>query len=79
MHIIKLVINTQYNYYITNKCPLDECNTEENLEVNGLHYFLFENKTVKRYVQWPVLVHSPPGRHTDNKYPVNSFQRSQFF
>jgi hypothetical protein len=79
MHIIKLIINTQYNYYISNKCLIDECNTEENLEVAGLHYFLFGNKTVKRYVQWSELVQSPPGRHVNNKYPVDSLQRSQFF
>jgi len=29
------MINILYNYYITNKGLLEECNKEENLEVTG--------------------------------------------
>jgi len=32
----KSIINTQNNYYVSNKGHLDECDTEENLEVTGL-------------------------------------------
>jgi hypothetical protein len=60
-------------YYISNKGLLEECDKEENVEINGgCYYFLFEKKTVKRFVQCHVFAQSPPGRHSKDKYPVKT-------
>ena len=44
----------------------------------GCYHFLFDKKTVKRFVQCHVFAHSPSGRHPNDKYPVNTSHISQF-
>jgi hypothetical protein len=49
------IINAQYNY-ISNKGLLEECTKEETVAVTeDCHCFLFENNTVKHFVQCPVF------------------------
>jgi len=41
-----------YNFYVSNKGLLEECDKEENMEVTGgCFYFLSEKNIVKRFVQ----------------------------
>jgi len=44
----------------------------------GHSHFLFEEKTVKRTVQRHVFTQSPPVRHPNDIYPVNTSHRSRF-
>jgi hypothetical protein len=78
------IINALYNYYISNKVLLAECDKEENVEVtvagsnSGCCYFLLKKKIVKRFAQCHVFAQSPPGRRPIDKYPVNTSHRSRF-
>jgi len=42
------------------------------------YYLLFEKKVVKRFVQCRLVAQSPPGRHSNDKYPVNTLHHSRF-
>ena len=44
----------------------------------GCYYFLFEKQTVNCSVQCHVFAQSPPSRHPNDKYPVNTSQRFRF-
>jgi hypothetical protein len=44
----------------------------------GCYCFLFEKKTLKRFVQCHVLAQSPPRRRPHVKYRINTSQRSSF-
>ena len=65
--------NINYNYYISNEVLPEECDEEENVATGGCFYFLFENKTVKHFVQ------SPPGRRPIDKYPVSTSHHIKMF
>ena len=45
---------------------------------SGCYYFLHKKKIVKRFVQCHVFARSPPNRHPNDKYPVNTSQRFRF-
>ena len=64
-------------YFIYNKGHFEECDKEENVEVMGYYYLLFEQKIVKRFVHCHISAQSPPDRHPSDKYPVNTSHRSQ--
>jgi hypothetical protein len=69
--------NAKYNYYIFNKCLLEECGKGENMAVTAAATtFCLNKKTVKRSVQCHVFAHSPPDRRPNDKYPVNTSHRS---
>jgi hypothetical protein len=60
LYVLNYVVNAQYNYYISNKGLLKECDKEENVAVTGdCYYFLFETKIVKRSVQCHALLQPP--------------------
>jgi hypothetical protein len=42
----------------------------------GCYYFMFQKKTVKRFVQCHVFAQSPPGRLSGDKCPVQSTLRT---
>jgi hypothetical protein len=44
----------------------------------GSYYFLFEKKTVKRFVQCHVFTQSSPGWYCNDKYSVNTSPCSRF-
>jgi len=44
----------------------------------GCYCFLFEKKTPKRSVQCHIFAQSPPGRHPNDKYSVNTLHRYRF-
>jgi len=66
--IIKYIINTRYNYFISDKVLHEECDKKDNMEVTGgCYHFLFEKRTVKRSVQCHVFAQSPTGPHPNDK------------
>ena len=75
------MINSYCNYYIIflNKDLLEECHKEQNVAVAGLLQLLpVQRKNVKRSVLCHVLAQSPPGRRSNDKYPVNTSHRSDW-
>jgi hypothetical protein len=44
----------------------------------GCYYFLFEKKTVKRFVQCHAFAQSSPHRRPNDKYAVTTSHRSRF-
>jgi len=60
--IITFSIKTSSRNAIRKKCGSNWC----------FYYFLFETKTVKLSVQCHVFAQSPPDRHPNDKYPVNT-------
>ena len=70
------VINVQYNYHISNKGLLEECNKEKMWQKLVLLLLPVQKKIVKRSAQCHVLVQSPPGLRPKDKYPVNTSNRS---
>ena len=71
-------INVRYNYYVSNKGLLEKWDKEENVEVTEAANTSHLKKTVKRFVQCHILAQSPPGRHPNDKYPVNTPHHSRF-
>jgi hypothetical protein len=80
MHIIyNYIINVYYNYYICNKDLLEERDKQQNMAVTGAATVSCSKEvTVKRSVQCHVLVQSPPGRRSNDKYPVNTLHGSDW-
>ena len=58
MQYFNYIINAQYNYYISNKGLLEECNKEENLVVTGGCYCFLSEKNI------------PVNKRNDTKYFV---------
>ena len=72
-------MNAQYNYCISNKGLLEECDKDENVAVTGCyHCCLLQKQTVKRSFHCHVFVQSPPGRYNNDKYQVNTSHRFRF-
>ena len=75
MHII---VNARYNNCISNKGLLEECDKEANVAVTGAATAFSLKGRLKRSLQCHVFAQSPPGRRTNDKYPVNTSHCSRF-
>jgi hypothetical protein len=72
------IINAQYNYCKSNKGLLEKWDKDENMEVTGVANTFFSKGRLKHFVQCHVFAQSPPGRHPNDKYPLNTSHRSRF-
>ena len=75
-YCIIININAQCNYYTRNKASSRNTIRTKCGSNCGCCCLLFQKKTVKRSVQCHVLVQSPPGRRPNDKYPLNTWHRS---
>jgi len=59
---------SEYNYFIPNKVLFEKCDKGKKYGSNlDCYYFLFENKAVKRLVQWHAFACPSPGRRPNDK------------
>ena len=62
------IINSLYNYFISNRVLLDECDKEENVQVTEA------NITFCVLRKYNIFAPSAAGRRLKNRYPVNTSQ-----
>jgi len=67
-HNDNIIITSLYNYFISNRVLLDECDKEENLQVTGA------NITSCMLRKYHIFAPLPAGRCLNDRYPVNTSQ-----